>query len=110
MVGRTSSPPRSHSNGSAFADAQRHLRQARRETRGIEAPLASWRIEAVTATLLERTAQPDSARRARMKYERAFHRLARSIEEHQFAGRWDPFPGRRRPSALTLRGFPADLG
>jgi DNA-binding winged helix-turn-helix (wHTH) protein len=68
-----------------FADADRHLRQARRETRGIDAPLASWRIEAVTATLLERTAQPDSARRARMKYERTFHRLERSIDEHHFS-------------------------
>jgi DNA-binding winged helix-turn-helix (wHTH) protein len=66
----------------AIPDAERHLRQARRETRGIEAPLASWRIEAVTATLLERTAQPDSARRARMRYERTFTRLERSMEEH----------------------------
>jgi DNA-binding winged helix-turn-helix (wHTH) protein/tetratricopeptide (TPR) repeat protein len=66
----------------AFADAERHLRQARRETRGIEAPLASWRIEAVTATLLERTAQHDSARRARMRYERTFTRLEQSIDEH----------------------------
>jgi DNA-binding winged helix-turn-helix (wHTH) protein len=67
----------------AFADAERHLRQARRETRGIEAPLAAWRIEAVTATLLERTAQHDSARRARLRYERTFTRLEQSIDEHQ---------------------------
>ncbi len=66
----------------AFADAERHLRQARRETRGIDAPLASWRIEAVTATLLERTAQPDSARRARIRYEKTFNRLERSIADH----------------------------
>jgi predicted ATPase len=66
----------------AFADAERYLRQARRETRGIEAPLASWRIEAVTATLLERTAQHESARRARMRYERTFTRLEQSIYEH----------------------------
>ena len=69
---------------SAFADAERHLRQARRETRGIEAPLASWRIEAVTATLLERTAQHDSARRARIRYERTFTRLEQSLSEHHF--------------------------
>ena len=54
-----------------------YLRQARREIRGIDAPLASWRVEAVTATLLEKTAQPDSARRARQKYERALERLNR---------------------------------
>ena len=63
----------------AFVDAERHLRQARRETRGIEAPLAAWRIEAVTATLLENTAQPDSARRARMRYERTLDRMERSM-------------------------------
>lgn len=68
----------------AFADAERFLRQARRETRGIDAPLASWRIEAVTATLLERTAQPDSARRARIKYERTFTRLEQSMDERHF--------------------------
>ena len=55
----------------AFDEASQYLRQARREVRGIEAPLVSWRIEAVTATLLEKTAQPDSASRARQKYERA---------------------------------------
>ena len=63
----------------AFVDAERHLRQARRETRGLEAPLAAWRIEAVTATLLESTAQPDSARRARLRYERTLDRLERSM-------------------------------
>jgi DNA-binding winged helix-turn-helix (wHTH) protein len=63
----------------AFVDAERYLRQARRETRGIEAPLAAWRIEAVTATLLENTAQPDSARRARIRYERTLDRLERSM-------------------------------
>jgi predicted ATPase/DNA-binding winged helix-turn-helix (wHTH) protein len=63
----------------AYAEADRYLRQARREIRGIEAPLASWRVEAVTATLLELTAQPDSARRARMRYERTLNRLERSI-------------------------------
>ena len=62
----------------AFEEAGQYLRQARREIRGIDAPLVSWRIEAVTATLLERTAQPDSARRARQKYERALKRLHRS--------------------------------
>jgi DNA-binding winged helix-turn-helix (wHTH) protein len=67
----------------AFPDAERHLRMARRETRGIDAPLASWRIEAVTATLLERTAQPDSARRARIRYERTLSRLERSMDERQ---------------------------
>jgi tetratricopeptide (TPR) repeat protein len=59
----------------AFDEASQHLRQARREVRGISAPLVAWRIEAVTATLLEKTAQPDSARRARQKYERALERL-----------------------------------
>ncbi len=68
----------------AFADADKYLRQARRETRGIDAPLASWRIEAVTATLLERTAQPDSARRARIKYERTLTRLEQSMDERHF--------------------------
>jgi len=63
-----------------FTDAERHLRNARREIRGIDAPLASWRIEAVTATLLERTAHPDSARRARTRYERTLARLERSID------------------------------
>ena len=67
----------------AFGDADRLLRQARRETRGIEAPLAAWQIEAVMSVLLEKTSQPDSARRARSRYERTFHRLARSIHEHQ---------------------------
>jgi hypothetical protein len=62
-----------------LADAARHLRNARREIRGIEAPLASWRVEAVTATLLERTAQPDSAKLARIRYERTLNRLERSI-------------------------------
>ena len=66
-----------------FEEAERLLRQARRETRGIEAPLASWQIEAVMATLLDKTSQPDSARRARTRYERTFHRLARSLHEHQ---------------------------
>jgi DNA-binding winged helix-turn-helix (wHTH) protein len=65
----------------AFADADRHLRQARREIRGIDAPLASWRVEAVTATLLERTAQPDSAERARLRYERTLGRLERSMQK-----------------------------
>ena len=45
----------------AFDEAGQYLRQARREVRGIDAPLVAWRIEAVTATLLEKTAQPDSA-------------------------------------------------
>jgi ATP/maltotriose-dependent transcriptional regulator MalT len=67
----------------SFPDAERYLRQARRETRGIDTPLASWRIEAVTATLLERTANPDSAQRARMKFEKTFNRLERSMDEHQ---------------------------
>ena len=59
----------------AFDEASQYLRQARRDIRGINAPLVAWRIEAVTATLLEKTAQPESARRARQKYERAFERL-----------------------------------
>jgi DNA-binding winged helix-turn-helix (wHTH) protein len=59
----------------AFDEASQYLRQARREVRGIDTHLVSWRIEAVTATLLEKTAQPDSARRARQKYERALERL-----------------------------------
>ena len=61
----------------AFDQAAQYLRQARREVRGINAPLVAWRIEAMTATLLEKTAQPDSARRARLKYERALERLNR---------------------------------
>ena len=65
----------------AFGDAERYLRQARREIRGIDAPLASWRVEAVTATLLERTAHPDSARRARLRYERTLKRLERSTRD-----------------------------
>jgi ATP/maltotriose-dependent transcriptional regulator MalT len=76
----------------AFVDAERHLRQARRETRGIEAPLAAWRIEAVTATLLENTAQPDSARRARIRYERTLDRLERSM------GRQEPADGGSGPA------------
>ena len=59
----------------AFDEAGQYLRHARREVRGISAPLVAWRIEAVTATLLDKTAQPDSARRARQKYERALERL-----------------------------------
>ena len=59
----------------AFDEAGQYLRQARLEVRGIDAPLVSWRIEAVTATLLEKTAQHDSARRARQKYERARKRI-----------------------------------
>ena len=39
----------------AFDEASQYLRQARREVRGIDTPLVSWRIEAVTATLLEET-------------------------------------------------------
>jgi DNA-binding winged helix-turn-helix (wHTH) protein len=61
----------------AFAEAGIFLRQARREIRGIAAPLASWRVEAVTATLLEKTAEPELARRARQKYQRALERLNR---------------------------------
>jgi tetratricopeptide (TPR) repeat protein len=61
----------------AFDEAGQYLRQARREIRGISAPLVAWRIEAVTATLLEKTAQPDSALRARQKYERALGKLQR---------------------------------
>ena len=45
--------------------------------------LSPNKIEAVMATMLEKTAQHDSARRARTRYERTFHRLSRSIEEHQ---------------------------
>src|SRR5262245_39617508 len=59
----------------AFEEARQHLRQARLEVRGSEAPLVTWRIEAVTATLLEKTAQHESASRARQKYERARKRL-----------------------------------
>jgi hypothetical protein len=59
----------------AHDEAGQHLRQARRDVRGIDAPLVSWRIEAVTATLYERTAHPDSARRAREKLERAWQRV-----------------------------------
>jgi DNA-binding winged helix-turn-helix (wHTH) protein len=58
-----------------FTDAERELRLARREIRGIEAPLASWRIDAVAATLMDRTARPESARRARARYERSMRRL-----------------------------------
>jgi DNA-binding winged helix-turn-helix (wHTH) protein len=61
----------------AYDEAGQYLRQARLEARGIEAPLVSWRLEAVTATLLEKTEQHDSARRARQKYERALKRLER---------------------------------
>ena len=64
----------------AFDEAGQYLRQARREIRGISAPLVAWRIEAVTATLLEKTEQPDSARRARQKYERALERLQRPTD------------------------------
>ncbi len=64
----------------AFDEAGQYLRQARRDIRGIHAPLVAWRIEAVTATLLDKTAQPDSARRARQKYERALERLKRPAE------------------------------
>ena len=77
----------------AFDEAGQYLRQARREVRGINAPLVAWRIEAMTATLLERTAQPDSARRARQKYERALERLNRPAAP-------DPGPERRRTRAV----------
>jgi hypothetical protein len=75
----------------AFDEAAQYLRQARRETRGINAPLVAWRIEAVTATLLEKTAQPDSARRARQKYERAVERLHGPVDSRTLA------PGRPEP-------------
>ena len=78
----------------AFDEAGRYLRQARREIRGISAPLVAWRIEAVTATLLEKTAQPDSALRARQKYERALGRLQRPAAH---AGRWGLETGRPPP-------------
>ena len=61
-----------------FTDAERELRLAKREIRGIDAPLAAWRIDAVSAALLERTARPESAKRARARYERSMRRL-RSI-------------------------------
>ena len=79
----------------AFDEASQYLRQARREIRGIDAPLASWRVEAVTATLLEKTAQPDSARRARQKYERALERLNRpALPDPLEPGRlWNPASG-----------------
>jgi hypothetical protein len=64
----------------AYDEAGQYLRQARLEARGIEAPLVSWRLEAVAATLLERTAQHDSARRARQKYERALKRIERPAD------------------------------
>jgi hypothetical protein len=79
----------------AFAEAERYLRQARREIRGIDAPLASWRVEAVTATLLERTAHPDSARRARLRYERTLKRLERSTRDVPGVPRERPRPGSR---------------
>jgi hypothetical protein len=62
----------------AFADAERELRHARQEIRGIEAPLAGWRLEATAASLFEQTERPDSARRARQRYERMRRRLERS--------------------------------
>jgi DNA-binding winged helix-turn-helix (wHTH) protein len=74
---------------SAFDEAGQYLRHARREVRGISAPLVAWRIEAVTATLLEKTAQPDSARRARQKYERALERL-RPNGPVEASGTFDP--------------------
>ena len=58
-----------------FTDAERELRLAKREIRGIDAPLAAWRIDAVSATLMERTARPESAKRARARYERSIRRL-----------------------------------
>ena len=78
----------------AFDEAGQHLRQARREIRGISAPLVAWRIEAVTATLLEKTEQPDSARRARQKYERALERLQRPADP---AGQRSTKPGDSPP-------------
>jgi ATP/maltotriose-dependent transcriptional regulator MalT len=42
----------------AFDDAGQYLRQATREIRGIHAPLVAWRIEAVTARLLEKPPSP----------------------------------------------------
>jgi hypothetical protein len=59
----------------AFADAERELRHARQEIRGIEAPLAGWRLEATAASLFEQTGRPDSARRARQRFERMRRRL-----------------------------------
>jgi DNA-binding winged helix-turn-helix (wHTH) protein len=78
----------------AYDEAGQHLRQARRDTRGINAPLVAWRIEAMTATLLEKTAQPESARRARQKYARAIERLQGSADPGTLAPGW-PEPGER---------------
>jgi DNA-binding winged helix-turn-helix (wHTH) protein len=78
----------------AFDEAGQYLRQARREIRGINAPLVAWRIEAVTATLLDKTAQPESAQRAREKYERAIERLHGSVDPGRFVPGW-PEPGER---------------
>jgi hypothetical protein len=58
-----------------FTDAERELRLAKREIRGIDAPLAAWRIDAVSATLMDRTARPESAKRARARYERSMRAL-----------------------------------
>ena len=43
----------------------------------------------MTATLLEKTAQPDSARRARQKYERALERLRPQVP-FETSGGLDP--------------------
>ena len=92
----------SRSNAHAFDEAGQYLRQARREVRGISAPLVAWRIEAVTATLLEKTAQPDSARRARQKYERALERLRPQVAA------WRASSGSESaPDALSLSPAPS---
>jgi DNA-binding winged helix-turn-helix (wHTH) protein len=82
----------------AFDEASQFLRQARLEVRGIDAPLVTWRIEAITATLLEKTARHDSARRARQKYERARKRLEqpddRSVDAPPGTGHRTPQGGR----------------
>ncbi len=56
-------------------DVERHLRNARREIRGIDAPLAAWRIDSVMLRHLERSNRVDSAHRIRARYERRLQRL-----------------------------------
>jgi hypothetical protein len=78
----------------AHDEASQYLRQARRDVRGIDVPLVSWRIEAVTATLHERTAHPDSAKRAREKLERAWQKVNPAAAP---APKNDPDPARSGP-------------
>jgi hypothetical protein len=53
--------------------------------------LAGCRLEAAAASLFEQTARPDSARRARQRFEHLWRRLERSTRPHPLES-WDKEP------------------